>query len=164
MLYDVLSLKKELSSLKTYKPDRMGMYFCAVCVCIISASLSLLSMRLLVRYQILMYTVAGLFVFSGLFVVMLTLPLCFSKASYRLSKDSVTKLSGFVFEKTQQIAFRNVQYVTLVMTPFCSFTSACFVIVHTPGGKMLLWFLSPDDASEISCRINRAIRRQEGAI
>lgn len=146
--------------MKTYKPDRSGMYFCAVCISVASALLTFAAIRFSASFPVLMYTAVGTAIFGGLFIILLILPVSFSRASYQLSETSALKLSGFIFEKTQQVAFRNVQYVTLVLTPLCVFTSACFVILHTTGGRLVMWFLSKQDAEEITRLANKAIYRQ----
>lgn len=146
--------------MKTYKPCRYGMYLCeAFAVCLMAAGI-FLSARLLVRYPIIMYTSIGVCVFSALFAALIFLPVSFSKESYRLSDKAVTRLSGFWFEKTRQMAFRSVQYVTVVKLPFSRYTAGSFVILHSAGGRLWMRFLYPDDADEIACFLNNAITRQ----
>lgn len=146
--------------MKIYKPSRFGLYSSVALLSLVCTIGTLASLRFLVRYPIVMYTAVGIFVFFGFAAGTIILPLCFAKASYRLTENEVTKLSGIIFQKNQSIKIENIQYVTCLTTPFSQLTGLNFIILHSPGGKLGMWFLSPEDTAAVACHINSAIRRQ----
>jgi membrane protein YdbS with pleckstrin-like domain len=127
---------------------------------LIALAASILSKLFLVPYQIIMYTVNGLF--WGIFLVgsIFVIPLYYSKTCYYVSCEEIVKQSGFVVSSRQLMRVSAVQYITELTFPLSQYTGTNFLILNALGGKMALLYLSKKDADEITALLSASIRKK----
>lgn len=140
----------EVIFIKRYTPYRCALNFLRIVTALVALAASILSVIYLDRFPILMYIVTGVFCFTAFALDFILYPLYFSKTSFCVSKDFITKKSGMLFTKKQLMKKSSVQYLSVVKTPLSGFTGMNFVIICALGGKIILSFLSREDVDEIS--------------
>lgn len=163
-IYKILNdlyIQKELylmASIKKYRPSSAGLGVIRIALILASIAVILLSKRYLSAYPIIMYTVIGIFCAAAFAIGMILLPIIFAKSTYSISDEEIQKVSGMFFISRQFMKTSCIQYITTVTTPLSKLTGLNFIIVNALGGRMILLFLSMNDALEISASLNRTIR------
>lgn len=107
----------------------------------------------------------SVFVFAGIytFAAFFWLPRFFSRLRIYLSTRSLSLYSG-VFTRTQRtLRMEAVQYCAQLHTPRFFRSDMEFVVAHAPGARIVLPFLSKQDAGEIATALNNHLRKGSSA-
>ena len=108
--------------------------------------------------EIAVWSLIALFVIAYVLFIMIILPLWYSSASYAVSSDEIVVRYGVFSKIRQYMRLSAVQYITHVSFPFSRITGFNFIVINALGGKIVLMFLSDRDATEISAKIDKAVR------
>lgn len=147
--------------MKRYRPSRYALNFIRFAMAALSTAATVLSLRFLRNYPLVMYLLIGLFWSVSFLMGTILLPLYFSRTSYSVSSAAVSKFGGMIFTQRQFMKGSSVQYITTVITPFSGVTAFNFIVINALGGKIFLGFLSRNDALEITSTLNKAIEKRK---
>lgn len=150
-----------MSMVKKYYPSKKSLTLLKVIFLLFTILFSFLAKVYLDAYPILMYLT--IILFCGLFVLFASvwLPIYFSKTIYYVSQNEISKQSGVIFENKQLMKVSSIQYVTRLLTPLSKYTGFNFIKMNALGGSLSLYFLSREDANEITATISAAIRQRQ---
>ena len=147
--------------MKHIKPNVTALYFLQIFLAIVAFGISLLCVIYLRRFKLLMYIIVGVVCALAFLMDFILMPLYFSRTSYTLDKNSISKKGGLLFTKKQTMKLSSVQYYTSIKTPLSSFTSLNFVIIHALGGVVILHYLSNTDIKDVENILSESLKGNE---
>lgn len=143
--------------MKVYQADKNCMTFIRVLILLIMIILDSLAYIYLTNYKLIMYITMGTITLLGIFFASIYVPLYFKMVSFRVSKEVLSKESGFFIKTNQTMKVSSVQYVTTIYIPLFRYIGFNFIIFNALGGYMIFNFLSKQDSSDILKYINKQI-------
>lgn len=143
--------------MKVYQADKNCMIFIRVLILLIMIGLDALAHIYLSNYKLIMYITMGVVSILGIFFASIYVPLYFKMVSFRVSKDVLSKESGFFIKTNQTMKVSSVQYVTTIYIPLFRYIGFNFIIFNALGGHMIFNFLSKQDSTNIIEYINKQI-------
>lgn len=96
---------------------------------------------------------------SALFAFVL-LPIYFRRTVIYLSPTELTIHTGMFFKQRSHMKTAAVQYISSLRLPFSKLTGFNFLSVHGLGGKIVLPFLSDDDAEALADSLELEIKKR----
>lgn len=143
--------------MRKYTPKIAALYTIQALIFIVAVALTLLSVRYLSSFRILMSVIIIIcWVASAIFGLWL-LPMYFRRTVVYIGTSEISVHSGLIFLWREHMKASAVQYVSLVRAPLSSLTGFNFVFIHALGGTVVLPFLSSADAEEIITLLNSRI-------
>lgn len=143
--------------MKVYQADKNCMIFIRVLILLVMIGLDALAYIYLTNYKLIMYITMGVVSILGIFFASIYVPLYFKMVSFRVSKDVLSKESGFFIKTNQTMKVSSVQYVTTIYIPLFRYIGFNFIIFNALGGHMIFNFLSKQDSTDIIEYINKQI-------
>ena len=146
--------------MKKYTADGYALGFIRIIMLIICVGGGVAAYIFLLRFNILMWaiiiTLAALYFICGIIM----LPIYFAQMKYTVSPDRIASHSGLLYSITQNMKISAIQYTTLISVPLLSRCGFNFVIANALGGRIVMSFLTRNDASDIQARISRYMSRK----
>lgn len=131
-----------------FKPEKNALSVLRILILLISAVLIVL-IKIYIPFHIAV-VISGITIgIIDIFAIFFYLPMYFSKLSYEMNDEKITKHSGVLFKSHQSVRYSTVQYTAVITTPFSQYTGLNFVILFVYGGSLRLMFLNQDNAMEI---------------
>lgn len=140
--------------IKRFKPHIAALNFLEICVAVAAFLISLLCVVYLKRFELLMYIIVGAVCSLAFVIDFILLPLWFSRTTYTVTEEMITKKGGLFFFTKQFMKTDSVQYVSVVKLPFSKLNSFNFIIVHALGGVIVMQFLSSVEADQMAKLLN----------
>lgn len=134
--------------MKYYKPDKTSLVLLKGIILAVAAVL-IIAVRVFIKIYVLMIVLSIIFALTAVALAFVYLPLYFSHLSYQANDKEIKKSNGVFFRTHKSIKYSSIQYSSFITMPFSRFTGFNFIIFYVYGGKLLLLFLSKDDAEEI---------------
>lgn len=134
--------------MKIFKPEKNALIVLRGIIMLVSAVLIFL-VKIYVPFDLMEIIIIIFIAATGIFMMFVYLPVYFSTLSYNMGAERITKHSGVFLKSHQSVKYSNVQYSTVVTTPFSERTGLNFIILFVYGGSLRLMFLSKDDAMEV---------------
>lgn len=122
-------------------------------------SLDTIAYIYLANYEIIMYILMGVITIVAIFFASIYVPLYFKMVLFRVSKDVISKESGFFIKSNQTMKISSIQYVTSIYIPLFRYIGFNFIIFNALGGHMIFNFLSKQDSTDILNYINNRINQ-----
>lgn len=135
--------------LKVYRADNNCMIFIKIIIILVMLGVDIVSYIYLQSYKLIMYILMGSITVLGIFFASIYVPLYFKRISFKVSKDILSKKSGFFIKTNQTMKVSSVQYVTSIYIPLFRYIGFNFIIFNALGGHLIFSFLSKQDSSEI---------------
>lgn len=120
-----------------------------VVVLLVTLALDVLAYVYLARFRLVTYIVMGVVTVVGVFFASVYVPLYFRMLVFRVSRDVLSKESGFFIKSTQTMRVSSVQYVTSVDVPLFRRVGFNFIVFNALGGRMVFNFLSKQDSVDV---------------
>lgn len=95
---------------------------------------------------------------AAAFIAMFILPVFFAGAFFTVNGKEITASRNFIFSVKKLMPMSSVKSVTTIMLPFGRFTAMNFISVNAMGARLIIPFMSRQNALEITSIINRSIR------
>ncbi len=131
-----------------FKPEKSALSVLRILILLVSVILIVLIKVYIPFHMVVM--ISGITIgIIDIFVIFIYLPIYFSKLSYEMSDEKITKHSGVLLKSHQSVRYSTVQYTAVITTPFSQYTGLNFVILFVYGGSLRLMFLNQDNAMEI---------------
>lgn len=135
--------------MKIYRPKFSAFLTAELAVMLVAAIL-----LTAVKYYVAVLPVAYEVVRTVLFIVTaffsaVYLPLLFLRTKCVVENGAVTSYFGAFFNNEVLVEKEDVQYITLVKTPLSKLTGMNFLLLNAFGGRVIIYFLSYEQASEI---------------
>lgn len=111
------------------------------------------------RYELIMYILMCIITVLGIFFASIYVPLYFKMVYFRVSKDILSKESGFFIKTNQTMKVSSIQYVTSIYIPLFRYIGFNFIICNALGGYMIFSFLSKQDSTDILEILNKQINQ-----
>lgn len=147
--------------MKKYYPSKTSLIILKVLGFSVSVLITYLATIFLTPYPIIMWIVIGLFWTAFISVLMIAFPIYFKRTNYYISSSEISKQSGIIYYTKQLMRTESVQYMTLFSTPLSKYTGFNFILFNALGGKVVFFFVSSDDAGEITSTVSAAIRQKQ---
>lgn len=132
----------------TLKPA--ALYFMAGAMLVLSAAATLLLRLYLVSFEILMYSLIGLFWGLSVLFGLILLPMFFRRSVIYISSEEITFHTGLIMLRRIHMKMSAVQYVTRISVPLLTLLGFNFIIIRALGGSIILPFLSAADSDAIT--------------
>jgi membrane protein YdbS with pleckstrin-like domain len=133
------------------------MIFIRIIILLLLVALDVLAYVYLAKYVIVRYIVMGVITVVGVFFLSIYVPIYFKRLSFKVSKEIISKESGFFIKSTQTMKVSSIQYVTSIYIPLFRYIGFNFIIFNALGGYMIFNFLSTQDSNKVLQYINRKI-------
>lgn len=138
-----------------YSPSRKCLWILDLIILMLTTALICLSSCFLALTPMFMKIINSVFLTTGLFLILIYLPVYFKNLCYIVSENKITKNSGFFFTKKQTITIDSIQYTTSITTWFSEKTGLNFFILYAYGGTMKIMFLNDDDYNLLSSKFGK---------
>lgn len=132
----------------SFKPEKNALIVIRILILIISVILIVL-IRIYIPFDMAVITSGIVIGLIDIFIIFFYIPMYFSKLSYEMNDEKITKHSGVFLKSHQSVRYSTVQYTAVITTPFSQYTGLNFVILFVYGGSLRLMFLNQDNAMEI---------------
>ena len=142
----------------TLKPT--ALYLIGGTLFVLAAAATVLARIYLVSFEILMYSLMGIFWTAAVLFGLILLPMYFRRTVIYVSSGEITVHTGMFFLRREHMKMSAVQYITKASLPLSSFSGFNFIVVRALGGNLILPFLSDFDAEEISSTIRGEITKR----
>lgn len=136
--------------MKHFESDKNSLKILRIVVSLLTLLLSALSVYFLSFIPIVMFSLCGVFLLIGTFLVFFFLPVYFRNLNYYIYDGKIIKESGFYFRKRQIISIDKIQFTSVVSTPFSKFMGLNFIGLYAYGGIMTVMFLTDGDFTEFT--------------
>lgn len=141
----------------TLKPA--ALYLISGALFAIAVLATFLGRAYLYSFEILMYSLIGLFWALATLFGLILIPMYFRRTVVYISPTEITVHSGLLFLRRDHMKMAAVQYVTQISMPLSGLTGFNFIAVHALGGSILLPFLNSVDCEEIVNTIHLEITK-----
>lgn len=136
--------------MKRYVPAKKALNSIRIIILILAVVVTALSYVFFNSHNIIMWIIIcvcwGTAILYGIFF----LPIYFKNTVYNIYDSDIRKKTGMIFFSKQNMKIRSIQYISTIITPFSKLTGLNFIIVNAWGGRMILCFLTRDEAMELS--------------
>ena len=136
--------------MKRYVPAKKALNSIRIIILILAVIVTALSYVFFNSHNIIMWIIIcvcwGTAILYGIFF----LPIYFKNTVYNIYDSDIRKKTGMIFFSKQNMKIRSIQYISTIITPFSRLTGLNFIIVNAWGGRMILCFLTRDEAMELS--------------
>lgn len=145
--------------MKIYRADKNCMICIRILILLLMVVLDVIAYMYLQKYNIIMYILMSIITVIGIFFASIYVPVYFKMVSFKVSKDILSKESGFFIRSNQTMKVSSIQYVTSVYIPLFRYIGFNFIIFNALGGYMIFNFLSKQDSVDILNLINKQINQ-----
>lgn len=77
------------------------------------------------------------------------LPALYSNRRFSLDSDNIIQSGGVIYRYTHSLPAQNIQYASIITSPFDRLFGLCSLAIVAPGGRMVIAGLGPDTAKEL---------------
>lgn len=147
--------------MRKYTLKSAALYLISGTLFIIAALATFLLRAYLVSFEILMYSLIGLFWGIAVLFGLILLPMYFRRTVIYISPAEITVHSGLLFLRRDHMKMSAVQYVTHISMPLSNLTGFNFIVVHALGGNILLPFLNAVDCEEILNTLHLEVTKRQ---
>ena len=146
--------------MRKYTMKPAALYLISGTLFLAAALATLLSRAYLYSFEILMYSLIGLFWVIAVLFGLILLPMYFRRTVIYVSPAEITVHSGLLFLRRDHMKMSAVQYVTKISMPLSNLTGFNFIAAHALGGNILLPFLNSVDCEEIMNSLHLEITKR----
>lgn len=132
----------------SFKPEKNAITILRILIMVISVILVIL-IKIYIPFSMAVIISGVAVCMIDIFIIFFYMPMYFSRLSYEMNDEKITKHSGVFLKSHQSVRYSTVQYTAVITTPFSKYTGLNFVILFVYGGSLRLMFLSHDNAMEI---------------
>lgn len=143
----------------TLKPS--ALYIISGALFLLAAAATILARAYLDSFEIIMYTLIGLFWGAAVLFGLILLPMYFRRTVIYISPSEITVHTGLLFLRRDHMKMSAVQYVTKISLPFSSLSGFNFIAVRALGGTVILPFLNSIDCDEIANILHLEITKKQ---
>lgn len=147
--------------MRKYTMKPAALYLISGTLFLAAALATLLSRAYLYSFEILMYSLIGLFWIIAVLFGLILLPMYFRRTVIYVSLAEITVHSGLLFLRRDHMKMSAVQYVTKISMPLSNLTGFNFIAIHALGGNILLPFLNSVDCEEIMNSLHLEITKRQ---
>ncbi len=144
----------------TLKPA--ALYSLGGAMFLLSAAATVILRVYLVSFEILMYSLIGLFWGLSVLFGLILLPMYFRRTVIYISPSEITVHTGLILLRRIHMKMSAVQYVTRISAPILTLLGFNFIIIRALGGNIILPFLSAADSDSIADIIDIEINEHRG--
>lgn len=135
--------------MRKYTMKPAALYIMSGALFAVAVLATLLCRLYLYSFEILMYSLIGIFWFFAILFGLILLPMYFRRTVIYISPTEITVHSGLLMLKRDHMKMSAVQYVTSASMPLSAFSGFNFIAVKALGGSVILPFLRSSDCEEI---------------
>ena len=144
----------------TLKPA--ALYFIGGAMFAASVAATLLLRAYLVSFEILMYSLVGLFWGLSVLFGIILVPMYFRRTVIYVSTGEITVHTGLIMLRRVHMKMSAVQYVTRISVPILTLLGFNFIIIRALGASIVLPFLSAADSDSITDILQIEITEHRG--
>ncbi len=135
--------------MRKYSLKPAAQYLICGALLILAAAATILARIYLSSFEILMYSLIGIFWTGAVLFGVILLPMYFRRTVIYISSNEITVHTGLIMLRRDQMKMQAVQYVTRMSLPLANLSGFNFIVVRALGGSLILPFLNAVDCDEI---------------